>query len=399
MKILIIGAGCVGLSVARELVNNPRSQKQEILVVDSYAIPSKGTSSRNSGVLHAGLYYQPNSLKARLCVTGALKLRDLCAKHNLPLMRAGKILVPNSPTDIIRMQRIYDNSQANKCDTSIIDYKEAEALQPGIVRRDSYLWSPNTSVFDPSSVLSHFVAYLRDHNVKFLQARISRIESHAGLAYLEGFELLRFDYIYNCAGPGALRLSQNESESFDNLAVLPVLGQYGIQSNGIRVHTNLYPVPDPDLPFLGVHLTPRIDGQILVGPNAIPCFQEDIQNYSSNDFIQLITRFSFHTALFFSNSQNYRAHALSEFSFRASRKFSAAGRMFFASQFKAGFKVRMDSSTYGIRPQLIDKKKLRLENDFLYLSQAKCFHLVNAVSPAFTSCLSLAEFIVSSACG
>ena len=153
MKFVIIGAGIVGLSIAETLIKKNLLSPDNLVVLDKYAIPSDGTSTHNSGVLHAGLYYPPNSLKAKLSISGGYKLKEWCNENNLPILNCGKLLVPFNAKDLIRLDKIFDNAIQNGCEVKQIDYSEAVKIQPGLTKQEKYLWSPKTAVFQPKLII------------------------------------------------------------------------------------------------------------------------------------------------------------------------------------------------------------------------------------------------------
>lgn len=393
MKIAIVGAGIVGLTIARTILNDRR--KIDIELYDAYSIPSKGTSSRNSGVMHAGLYYEPNSLKAKLCYEGRILMNEYIKDNNLSIKKCGKILVPQNKKDIYNLELIYQNSQKNDCKTELIDFKSASGIQPYIAEREIYLWSPRTFVFNPEEILNTLKRELEERGCEFKLERVIHIDADCGKLKLEG-RSKSFDFIYNTAGPEALMLFKGVSNKYDRLELLPFLGEYGVLRKGPEVRTNLYPVPDPKLPFLGVHVTPRCKSMDpIVGPNAVPYFKSYVDEYRKEDMISLPKRASQLTRMIISNKDNFREHALKEITLRTNRKFCKEASKFFSESVGESMTTQMERNIYGIRPQLVDIDSNKLINDFKLEVIGKSAHIVNAVSPAFTSSIALAKYIVS----
>ena len=139
MKFVIIGAGIVGLSIAETLIKEKIVSPDDLIILDKYSVPSNGTSTHNSGVLHAGLYYKPGSLKANLSIEGGQKLKNWCFENDLPILKCGKLLVPFNNKDLIRLDEIFDNATKNGCEVIKIDYSEAVKLQPGICKQEKYM--------------------------------------------------------------------------------------------------------------------------------------------------------------------------------------------------------------------------------------------------------------------
>ena len=392
MKI-IIGAGSIGLSIAFKLLLKYKNGN-DIVVIDRYNIPTKGTSLKNSGVLHAGLYYPPDSEKSKLCIDGHEQLKKLCLENNLPLLKCGKIILPLNDFDYERINNLYRNASSCNRNVSIIDFNYAKKIQPNINKRNCYLWSPETSVFSPKAILKFFYEFLLNSGVKFIKDKVLIIDSEKQKIITCKNETIKFTKLFNCAGPGSLNLYKTTNSKKLNLSILPILGQYAVLPKRNILKTNLYPAPDPSLPFLGIHLTPMINGNILIGPNAVPIYKKDVQGIDLEDFLTISSKFFNHAKLFFSNSQNYRKHALNELSFDLLRKFEKQASLFIELDKSINKKIYMDNTLSGIRPQLYDYKKNKLINDFIYEKQDNVIHIINAVSPAFTSCLSFSDKII-----
>ena len=393
MKLVIIGAGIVGLSIAKVLIKRKIFDPSNLLVLDKFSIPSKGTSIRNSGVLHAGLYYKPGSLKAKLSIEGGFKLKEWCDINDIQILECGKILVPFCKEDYLNLDKIAKNALLNGCEIKIIDYKEAKKIQPGIVKKEKYLWSPRTSVFPPELIVKRLYIYLKEMGVEFKKNSVISIDSEKKQLILDDKSKLDYSKYINCAGPGALNITQSITNKFNDLSILPFLGQYVVQDCGINIKTNLYPVPDPELPFLGIHLTPRVNKSTLIGPNAIPIFQKDIQGYDINNLKECPSILVNNIVLFASNTSNYRKHAFKELTFNLKKKFLKNATKYLSQENISDFQVKMDFSTYGIRSQIINRKTYEFINDFVFDMIDENIHIVNAVSPAFTSCFALAEYI------
>ena len=393
MRVAVIGSGIVGMTIARELLN--RKETIEVTLFDSYSIPGKGTSRRNSGVMHAGLYYEPNSLKARVCRKGRSLLNSYIEEKRLNILKCGKLLVPQNTNDIYNMEVIYANSQQNGCETQLVDYKRAKLIQPGIVEKEVYLWSPNTYVFSPGQILETLKKELEENNCKFEVERVVDVDVNSGSLYKQDGTKNEYDFLYNTAGPEALEVFKRVSDKYENLLLLPFLGEYGKLLKGPKVKTNLYPVPDPKLPFLGIHVTPQCqDLEPIIGPNAIPYFKQYIDEYSKDDLTNLLQRGGQLASMFLNNRDNFRKHAWSEVTLAKNRKFKKNAKKYFSDSVAKNIETTMSKSNYGIRPQLVDISTGKLINDFKLEIIGKSAHVVNAVSPAFTSSMELARYII-----
>ena len=395
MRVAVIGAGVVGLALSRQLLRSDKNIQVDIY--DSFSIPSKGTSIRNSGVLHAGLYYNPGTLKSRLCFEGRNALEAYIDRKALPLFKCGKLLVPHTIKDIERLKEIKDKADKNGCETYIVDYDFASKVQPNICKRSDYLWSPKTAVFSPSSILHALVSDLiKSERVAFQKHTVYSVDPSSTCIASSLSTLEHYDFIFNVSGPGALKIFQQISNSLDHLRLIPFIGEYARLKLGPQIKTNIYPVPDPELPFLGVHVTPRAIGDApIIGPNALPFPRSYLDEYLSSDMTQLPSRLSLLSAMFLGNRANLRSHAISEFSVSKKAKFMHQTLSFFDDSYAEDVEIQMDNSVYGIRPQLVDINKLDFVNDFLLERTGNIVHVVNAVSPAFTSALSFASYLTN----
>jgi len=391
MKIAVIGAGVVGLTLCRSLFC--RYPSAEIDLYDALAIPSNGTSTRNSGVLHAGLYYEPTSLKSILCRRGGILLEEYISSKGLPLLFCGKILVPFSNNDVQRLYALQNRASAI-CSTVLIAYDEAKRIQPNIVQKEVYLWSPKTKVFSPRLILESILRDLMEQQVNLIRERVILIDSDQSSVQTVSSIRSGYECIYNVAGPGSLNLYQKDTRQSLELQLLPFLGQYAVLDRGPTINTNLYPVPDPNLPFLGVHVTPQPLTAPIIGPNAIPVFRDNLEEHQPFDPFTLASQFGINIAMYIGNRANYRMHANRELSMRVIRKFTSQAQRFFEPRARKDIQIYMSSQHYGIRPQLVNMKTLELYDDFICKRSKNTIHVVNAVSPAFTSAFALADYLI-----
>ena len=393
MKVAIVGGGIVGLTLCDLLAD--RFLNSQITVYDKQNLPNQqGTSIRNSGVLHAGLYYKAGSLKARLCVEGGKLMRDYIIRKKLPLLECGKLLVPNAKdtNSYLRLQAIYQNAKNNGCFVELINEIKASKIQPGIIGVEQYLWSPKTAVFNPEIIINTLFEDLLKKGIKFEAKQVEHINSQQSQLVCNG-KVEEYDYIINVSGYGSLQLLQNDLKTYENLFNLPILGQYCSLISGPKICTNIYPVPDPDLPFLGIHITPQYSDSSIIGPNAVPIFSSEVTGMSQSDQKAIMSRLGIHLAMFIQNKSNYRQHALSELTFSIKKKFARESKMFFSKG--SDLYLKNARLHYGIRPQLVDKLTLEFVNDFMCVRSNNCLHVVNAISPAFTSSFALSEYIAT----
>ncbi|WP_431897398.1 L-2-hydroxyglutarate oxidase [Nonomuraea sp. bgisy101] len=268
-RIGVIGAGIVGLAVARELA---RTRGAEVTVLEGETRVGAHQTGHNSGVVHAGIYYPPGSLKATLCREGVALLREYCAEHGLPYEEVGKLVVASTAAERPALRALAERARANGvpgiAELDALGLREVEPHAVGVAA----VHSPHTAIADFPAVarrLARDVAELGGsvrlaHPVKAIREGASKVE------VLAGRRRFAFDSLVACAGLGTDAVARMAGERGE-VRIVPFKGEYYALAGSAKdlVRGLIYPVPDPRYPFLGVHLTRRIDGEVLVGPNAV----------------------------------------------------------------------------------------------------------------------------------
>ncbi|HTQ68064.1 MAG TPA: L-2-hydroxyglutarate oxidase [Solirubrobacteraceae bacterium] len=268
--IAVVGGGIVGLAVARELaVRRPRAS---VCVLEREPDLARHQSGHNSGVVHAGIYYAPGSLKAKLCVEGARDMYAFCERHAIPHERSGKVIVALEPHELPRLEELERRGQANGVpELRRVDGDRLRELEPH-ARGLAALHSPGSGIVDYRAVARALADELREGGgtvVTGCEVLDARADSRGvALAHAQGHTLAR--HAVFCVGAWADELIPKSEH--EQLRILPFKGSYLRLSpeRGELVRALIYPVPDPSLPFLGVHFTRTTDGEVLVGPTAIP---------------------------------------------------------------------------------------------------------------------------------
>jgi L-2-hydroxyglutarate oxidase LhgO len=383
---LIIGGGIIGLSIAREL--RKRHERATITVIEKERRVGEHASGRNSGVLHAGFYYSSDSLKARFTRVGNARLTEYCERKALPINRCGKLVVTKNADELPRLDELYQRGIANGVTLEMVDAAGARRIEPRARTHERALWSPTTASVDPMAVMESMLA----------DARTERIDVRSGTAYrsLRGDTVTTTDgsiaagHVVNAAGLYADRIARDFGAG-TGYRMLPFRGLYLCSSESPgALRTNLYPVPDPRFPFLGVHFTVSVSGSIKIGPTAMPALWREqysgLSNFSAGEFVQTLL----HGALLIGSDRALRHHATNEL-----RKWSRAHIVREAGALATG--VRMEDfqrwGRPGIRAQLVDSSG-KLEMDFVVEGDARSTHVLNAVSPGFTCALPFAEYVV-----
>lgn len=386
---VIVGAGIIGLSLAREL--QTRYPQKKIAVLEKETSLGKHASGRNSGVLHSGIYYPAGSLKAKLCAEGARELGAYCRDHGLPIQQLGKVILPILPQDDVQLDLLLSRARSNGAKAELIDQQSLQQIEPHAVScTGKALHSPETSVVDPMAVLIHVSNSLRSKGVEiFLNAKTETVDVLDSSLTASG-EIFRFGYLFNTAGVYADRIARAFGIG-KKYTILPFKGTYYQLSDtsNINVRGLIYPVPDLRVPFLGVHFTRSIGGNVYLGPTAIPAFGRE--NYTGLNGIHFLDATRILTGIFqqfVRNKQGFRTLILQESSRFFKNQFTKGARAL-VPEIKPQHLIPCDK--VGIRAQLLDKEKKELVMDFVVESGKNSTHILNAVSPAFTSAFSFAR--------
>lgn len=389
---IIIGVGIMGLALAREIKR--RDPGSRILVFDKEARPGMHGSGRNSGVLHSGIYYPEGSLKARVCAEGARRMTAYCEENRLPLSRRGKVIVPTREQDDPQIELLYRRAEANGARCEVLDAQQLRQIEPDVHSASGRaMHVPDTAVIDSLAILRCLVDDLSRQNVVFLySAVIDSVDSELSSIVING-QKYSYGHIYNTSGLQADRVARLFGAG-RNYTILPFKGIYhGLASeSGVRCNGLIYPVPDLNVPFLGVHFTKNTDGTVYIGPTALPAWSREnyrgLQGFKLSEAITITWRLFL---LYLINNQGFRAYSHREALRSLTSQFVAAAQALVPKTRAAHLlpKVKV-----GIRAQLLDLDKKELVMDFLVERHANSFHVLNAVSPAFTSAFSFAELIM-----
>lgn len=388
---VIIGAGVVGLTVARELKR--REPNARVVVLEKEDRPGRHASGRNSGVLHSGIYYPPGSLKARICAAGAAEMAAYCEARDLPLRRIGKILVPTDPGDAPRLDRLAERAAANgvafeRLDAAALARREPEARSA----TGEALFVPATAVVSPAGIMAALAADARRDGIELrCGGRLGRVDADRRRLEWAG-EPLDYGHVVNAAGLHADRVARLFGAG-RRYSLLPFKGLYWRldPDAGIRIHHLVYPVPDLRVPFLGIHTTTAIDGTIYIGPTAIPALEREnyrgLEGVSAGGLIRIAALLG---RQLLSGRDGFRRLAWREGRRYSRRRFAAAARALLP---RLRAEHLLPCGKVGIRAQMLDRAEGRLVTDFLVEAGPASTHVLNAVSPAFTSAFPLARHL------
>ncbi len=386
---LIIGAGIVGLTIALELHNQFPDTK--IAIIEKEMQPGMHSSGRNSGVLHAGFYYTADSLKARLCRDGNFAWRHYCEENNLTLNHCGKLVVARNEEELNGLDELARRAEVNNVELKMISAAESAEIEPQAYTYERALWSPTTATVNPKEVVNSVLNKIMSKGISILNdtAYIKR----SGDEVITSNGKFAPGYLINTAGLYADKVAVDFGFS-KNYKILPFKGLYLYANDtGLKLKTNVYPVPDLRNPFLGVHFTVTAENKTKIGPTAIPAFwRENYTGWNKFNLEELVDIVGIDASLFLANNFGFRKLAFKEMQKYSKKKLVQLAGTLLNSINQNDFKKWGEP---GIRAQLINVKTKELEMDFKYEGDDKSFHVLNAVSPAFTCALPFSELLVS----
>jgi L-2-hydroxyglutarate oxidase LhgO len=390
MRVVVVGGGIVGLATARLIAR--AAAGVEVVLLEKEPQLALHQTARNSGVVHAGIYYAPGSLKARLCRRGAELLRTFCGERGVPYEACGKLVVALADADLPRLEQLAERAQANGVPgLRRLDATQLRAVEPHAAGVAA-LHSPQTAITDFRAVALALAGELRERGGELRTgAQVARVRAGGGGAVIEladGAEL-RADRAIVCAGLQADRLARRSGEDLAP-RIVPFRGKYWAlrPERSSLVRGLVYPLPDPALPFLGVHLTRTLDGSVLIGPNAVLALAREGSAWSAargRDAIGTLT----YGGTWRLMRRHWRAGADELRRSLSKRAFVREARRY-VPELRADDAVRAGA---GVRAQAVDRDG-SLVDDFRVGGDARIAWIRNAPSPGATSSLALAEEIV-----
>jgi len=388
--VVIVGAGIIGLSTAMQLLKS--SPRIKVLVLEKEKTFSSHQTGRNSGVIHSGLYYKPNSLKAINCIQGRKDLIKFCENENINFEICGKLVVAKSNEDLHQIKKLYERGILNGLEgLKILSKNEIKDKEP-YCSASSGLFVPQTGIINYLEVSKKFVEKIQlfGGEIKYKTKVLKILEKNNEIEVITENKSFLASTLVTCAGLNSDRLAKMTEENLQ-IRITPFKGEYFLLKPKARnlVKNLIYPVPNLNFPFLGVHFTRMIDGSIECGPNAVFSFARE--GYKKTSF-NLKDSFESLTwpGLFFL-TRKYWKEGISEF---------------YRSLFKEAFvyelqklvpSIKSDDivpGNPGIRAQACSLKG-DLIDDFYYIKSENIIHLCNAPSPAATASLAIGKNIVS----
>ena len=381
----VIGAGIVGLSTALHL----RKQNVSVVVLEKEKEPGLHQSGRNSGVIHSGIYYKPNSSKSELSIRGRNLLIEYLKKKDINFRQEGKIVVDN---DLNKLENLLDRSiELDMEGVKIVRDDELLSIEPNSVMLNG-LFVPQAGVVDYKEVVQ---AYAKDFiemggEIKYIE-EIKEIENINGLKSIKGNkDTYNCEFLINCAGLFSDEIAKLDNMS-PNVKIIPFRGEYYKISNTKNKILNnmIYPLADPDLPFLGIHLTKTANGDIEAGPNAVLAFSKEGYKWTDINFVDLTKVLTFPGML--KLGKKYFRTGISEM-------YRSLNKKIFVKEIQKlinGVNLKdIKQIPSGVRAQAVDKDG-NLVDDFLFEEGENSLHVLNSPSPAATASLAIGESIVS----
>jgi L-2-hydroxyglutarate oxidase len=392
VDVLIVGAGIVGLATAMELTE--RRPGLKVVVLDKENEVAAHQTGNNSGVIHAGIYYKPGSLKAEMSVEGMNSMAAFCEEHDLPYELCGKVIVALTPEELPRLEELYERGTANGVEglrkISQEEIKEYEPHSAGIAG----LWSPRTGIVDYKAVTRKYAEIVQERGGELrLNTQVTGIDQRPDELVVQTDQgEVHTRFLVNCAGLES-DLVAKMMGSTEGLRIVPFRGEYYELTPASQhlVRGLIYPVPDPSFPFLGVHFTKKINGSVEAGPNAVLAFAREGYKKTDFDLGHVLGLIAFPGM--WRLAARYWKTGLGEM-YRSWNK-----RAFVKALQRLVPEIGMDDvkpGGAGIRAQAMDRKG-NLLGDFSILERPNSIHVLNAPSPAATASIPIGRSIAEKA--
>ena len=390
--IIVIGGGIVGLAAA--LAITKRFPRLRLLLLEKESQVGQHQSGHNSGVIHSGVYYKPGSLKAKLCVEGARAMLEFCREHGVPHKVCGKVIVATQESEFPRLEELHRRGTVNGLrELRFLSPEELHEIEPH-ARGLRALLVPGTGITDYRQVCEKYSGMVSAQGGAVLtSAGVTALRRQAdGITVETTRGAFAGNAVINCAGLFSDRISRMAGEE-SSVIIVPFRGEYYnlVPERSSLVRALIYPVPDPQFPFLGVHFTRRIDGTLDAGPNAVLAFRREGYRRSDFDLRDLIVSLEFPG--FWRMAAKHWRSGLGEFG----RSFSKLA--FVHALQRLVPELRKDDLVpggSGVRAQALRRDGILLD-DFHFVPSRQMLHVLNVPSPAATASLPIGRFITDMA--
>jgi L-2-hydroxyglutarate oxidase len=384
-RYVVIGAGIVGLAVAHRLVQDRPGAT--VTVVEKEPTVAAHQTGHNSGVIHAGVYYRPGSMKARMCRAGSASMVRFCDEYGIPVRVCGKLIVATGADEVPRLHALYERAHAGGLPVTLIGPEQAREYEPEVASVAA-MHVASTGIVDFGAVCATLAKLLEDAGGR-LRTGERVVALRDGVVVTTAGDIPA-DAVVNCAGLHADRIARLAGVDVP-ARIVPFRGEYYELRPERRelVKGLIYPVPDPSLPFLGVHLTRMIDGTVHAGPNAVLALAREGYRWSRVNLRDTVDAATY-PGLWRLGRRHLR-YGLTEMARSLSRRRFAASVARLVPEIHADDLVRAGA---GVRAQAV-RPNGDLVDDFLVVHHGRQVHVLNAPSPAATSSLEIARYIVS----
>ena len=386
IDVAIVGSGAVGMAIAKGLLDLDPTLR--ISIFEKEKVFAGHASARNSGVLHAGFYYSPESMKAKFCREGRDEFEAFAVKNTIPIKKIGKVVVAQSEDEEIRLDTLLQRGIANGVQLERLPASELSHFEPLAQTTGSFLWSPNTTISDPVLINSALRQDLISRNVRFIGDSTISVKNGE---WLNNEEKVMARYFINAGGAWALDIA-HEMNLGSEYRTMPFLGLYKqVKTSQLPIRTLIYPVPHPINPFLGVHFTLTIDGHVKIGPSALPIIGKDqyaILSRVSRDELMTFSK------NLISLARGSKHDLWSMIKYEVPKLFTSNLVAAASNLVPSAGKVKNWSrKSPGIRGQLINSVNGELLQDFLVEHSQNSTHILNAVSPGWTASIPFGRYV------
>jgi len=385
--IAVIGGGILGLATARAL--NERAPRARLVVLEKEAKLATHQTGNNSGVIHSGIYYKPGSYKAKLCVEGKGLMLEFCQNHGIRVDHVGKVIVATEPAELPRLQTLYERGIANGVPVEMIEPAQLREIEPH-AKALRAIRSPSTAIVDYKEVCAAMTGELTARGVTIeTNARVTSITRTADAIDLETPRaVVRARRIVNCAGLYSDVVARMAGARV-NLKIIPFRGEYYMirPERQDIVRGLIYPVPDPEFPFLGVHLTRTVHGEVEAGPNAVLAFAREGYTFGRVSPGELAGTLTY--SGFWNMARKYWRMG----SYEMYRSLSKGA--FVQALQRLVPVLRSEDVTRGgagVRAQAVNPDGTMVD-DFRIIAEADAVHVLNAPSPGATASIAIGRHI------
>ena len=386
-EVIIAGGGIVGLCVGIQICN--LFPDLEVRLLEKADRAGSHASSRNSGVIHSGIYYRTDSQKAKFCVEGNALLKQKLRDLEIPFLNTGKLIVAKNSSEVKVLESLLERARDNGVSASMHPSKDISIFQPGAKTFETFLRIEDTAIADPKILIQRLAKEFASKGGVIQVGKKAVLSTRGSRVLVNGEEV---DLVINAAGAGATELA-GQIGLARNLRLIPFLGLYfGSKKLNQKVTIPVYPVPNPVNPFLGVHLTPTIGGLTKIGPTAIPVLGRE--QYTWNAGASLLDMLGSSRALAAMALKQPRAFW--DLATKELPRLLRSNVLKEAGELHEAVKEIDDWENLpaGIRAQLINLDDGKLVDDFIVETHENSIHILNAVSPGWTSALSFAKWLV-----